>query len=143
MWHRQKWFAAISKLYDGKIFNLWKSIRVFPLLGKLSLNILLKKSIFVLFCLIVRLLVWLIFSTFSTFSHVNISAIFLFKTFFRGRGGRTYFPQFKFSAKCPIGLPVILKLQIKKNLNLIESDAKNILTENPLRCSLSPLLKKF
>ena len=37
---------------------------------------------------------------------------------------------------------MILQLQIKKNRNLIESDAQNK-TENWLRCSLAPLLKLF
>ena len=39
--------------------------------------------------------------------------------------GRTHLPKFKFSAKFPIGLHVIFKLQIKKNQNLFESDAQN------------------
>ena len=50
-------------------------------------------------------------------------------------------PKFKFSAKFPIGLHVILQIQIKK----IENDCylmwKIILTENPSRCNLAPLLK--
>ena len=40
-------------------------------------------------------------------------------------GGRIRLPKFKFSAKFPIGLHVILKLQIKEIQNLIESDAQN------------------
>ena len=42
------------------------------------------------------------------------------------QGGRTRLPKFKFSAKFPVGLHVILKLQINNLIqNLIESDAKN------------------
>ena len=56
-------------------------------------------------------------------------------------GGRKRLPEFKFSAKFPIGLHVILQIQIKK----IENDCyimwKIILTENPSRCNLAPLLK--
>ena len=47
----------------------------------------------------------------------------------------------KFSAKFPIGLHVILQIQIKK----IENDCylmwKIILTENPSRFNVEPLLK--
>ena len=57
------------------------------------------------------------------------------------RGGRKRLPKFKFSAKFPIGLHVILQIQIKK----FEIDCyimwKIILTENPPRCNLAPLLK--
>ena len=56
-------------------------------------------------------------------------------------GGQKRLPKFKFSAKFPIGLHVILQIQIKK----IENDCyimwKIILTENPSRCNLAPLLK--
>ena len=56
-------------------------------------------------------------------------------------GGRKRLPKFKFSAKFPIGLHVILQIQIKK----IENDCyimwKIILTENPSRFNVEPLLK--
>ena len=59
-----------------------------------------------------------------------------------GGGGRTRLPKFKFSANFPIGLQVILQLQIKKNQKcLISYVKKNILTENPLRFNVDPLLK--
>ena len=32
----------------------------------------------------------------------------------QNQGGRTRLPEFKFSAKFPIGLPVIFQIQIKK-----------------------------
>ena len=48
---------------------------------------------------------------------------------------------FKFSAKFPIGLHVILQIQIKKFENDCYIMWKIILTENPLRCNLAPLLK--
>ena len=58
------------------------------------------------------------------------------------QGGRTRLPKFKFSANFPIGLQVILQLQIKKNQKcLISYVKKNILTENPLRFNVEPLLK--
>ena len=56
-------------------------------------------------------------------------------------GGRKRLPKFKFSAKFPIGLHVILQIQIKK----IENDCyimwKIILTENSSRLNVEPLLK--
>ena len=59
----------------------------------------------------------------------------------QNRGGRTRLPKFKFSAKFLIGLHVILQIQIKK----IENDCyimwKIILTENPSRFNVEPLLK--
>ena len=58
-----------------------------------------------------------------------------------GGGGRKRLPKFKFSAKFPIGLHVILQIQITK----IENDCyimwKIILTENPSRFNVEPLLK--
>ena len=56
-------------------------------------------------------------------------------------GGRKRLPKFKFSAKFPIGLHVILQIQIKKFENDCYNMWKIILTENPLRCNLAPLLK--
>ena len=43
-------------------------------------------------------------------SHIALAILF---TDFRG-GGRTRLPKFKFSAKFPIGLHVVLQIQIKK-----------------------------
>ena len=60
---------------------------------------------------------------------------------FRFRGGRKRLPKFKFSAKFPIGLHVILQIQIKKFENDCYIMWKIILTENPSRCNLAPLLK--
>ena len=57
------------------------------------------------------------------------------------RGGRKRLPKFKFSAKFPIGLHVILQIQIKEFENDCYIMWKIILTENPLRCNLAPLLK--
>ena len=56
-------------------------------------------------------------------------------------GGRKRLPKFKFSAKFPIGLHVILQIQIKKFENDFYIMWKIILTENPSRCNLAPLLK--
>ena len=58
----------------------------------------------------------------------------------RGGGDRTRLPKFKFSANFPIGLHVILQLQIKKSKmpNIL---CKKYLTENPLRFNVEPLLK--
>ena len=56
-------------------------------------------------------------------------------------GGRTPLPKFKFSAKFPIGLHMILQIQIKKNQKCLISFMKNILTENPLGFNFQPLLK--
>ena len=58
------------------------------------------------------------------------------------RGGRTRLPKFKFSAKFPIGLHVILQIQIKKFENDCYIMWKIILTENPLRFNVEPLLKQ-
>ena len=58
-----------------------------------------------------------------------------------GQGGRKRLPKFKFSAKFPIGLHVILQIQIKKFENDCYIMWKIILTENPSRCNLAPLLK--
>ena len=57
------------------------------------------------------------------------------------QGGRKRLPKFKFSAKFPIGLHVILQIQIKKFENDCYIMWKIILTENPSRCNLAPLLK--
>ena len=57
------------------------------------------------------------------------------------RGGRKRLPKFKFSAKFPIGLHVILQIQIKKFENDYYIMWKIILTENPSRCNLAPHLK--
>ena len=56
-------------------------------------------------------------------------------------GGRKRLPKFKFSAKFPIGLHVILQIQIKEFENDCYLMWKIILTENPSRCNLAPLLK--
>ena len=58
-----------------------------------------------------------------------------------GRGGRTRLPKFKFSANFPIGLHVILELQIKKFKTCLNRMRKIILTENPLGFDREPLLK--
>ena len=57
------------------------------------------------------------------------------------RGGRKRLPKFKFSAKFPIGLHVILQIQIKKFENDCYIMWKIILTDNSSRCNLAPLLK--
>ena len=62
-------------------------------------------------------------------------------TFFNSRGGRKRLPKFKFSAKFPIGLHVILQIQIKKFENDCYLMWKIILTENPSRFNVEPLLK--
>ena len=59
----------------------------------------------------------------------------------RAGGGRKRLPKFKFSAKFPIGLHVILQILIKKFENDCYIMRKIILTENPSRCNLAPLLK--
>ena len=60
---------------------------------------------------------------------------------FKTRGGRKRLPKFKFSAKFPIGLHVILQIQIKKFENDCYLMWKIILTENPSRFNVEPLLK--
>ena len=60
---------------------------------------------------------------------------------FTSRGGRKRLPKFKFSAKFPIGLHVILQMQIKKFENDCYIMWKIILTENPSRFNVEPLLK--
>ena len=57
------------------------------------------------------------------------------------QGGRTRLPKFKFSAKFPIGLHVILQIQIRKFENDCYIMWKIILTENPSRFNVEPLLK--
>ena len=61
-------------------------------------------------------------------------------TGFQG-GGRTRLPKFTFPAKFPIGLHVILQIQIKKFENDCYIMWKIILTENPSRFNVEPLLK--
>ena len=61
--------------------------------------------------------------------------------FWETRGGRKRLPKFKFSAKFPIGLHVILQIQIKKFENDYYIMWKIILNENPSRCNLAPHLK--
>ena len=58
-----------------------------------------------------------------------------------GGGGRTRLPKFKFSAKFPIGLYVILQIQIRKFENDCYIMWKIILTENPSRFNVEPLMK--
>ena len=60
---------------------------------------------------------------------------------FYGGGGRKRLPKFKFSAKFPIGLHVILQIQIKTFENDCYIMWKIILTENPSRFNVEPLLK--
>ena len=57
------------------------------------------------------------------------------------QGGRKRLPKFRFSAKFPIGLHVILQVQIKKFENDCYIMWKIILTENPSRFNVEPLLK--
>ena len=56
-----------------------------------------------------------------------------------GGGGQKRLPKFKFSAKFPIGLHVILQIQIKKFENDCYIMWKIILTENPSRFNVEPL----
>ena len=63
--------------------------------------------------------------------------------FLRTGGGRKCFPKFKFSEKFPIGLHVILQIQIQKFKIAYYFMCKIILTKNPSRCNLAPLLKSF
>ena len=56
-------------------------------------------------------------------------------------GGRTCLPKVKFSAKFPIGLHVILQIQIRTFKKGSNHTWKIILTENPLECNLALLLK--
>ena len=53
--------------------------------------------------------------------------------------GKTRLPKFKFSATFPIGLDVILELQIKKIKTCLNEMRKIILTENTFRCKIAPL----
>ena len=55
------------------------------------------------------------------------------------RGGMTRFPKFKFSAKFPIGLHAVLQLQIKKNQNLMESDAQNYFNRKSIEVQVTRL----
>ena len=65
----------------------------------------------------------------------------LFQDILVGGGGRKRLPKFKFSAKFPIGLHVILQIQLKKFENDCYIMWKIILTENPSRFNVEPLLK--
>ena len=56
-------------------------------------------------------------------------------------GGWTRLPKFKFSAKFPIDLHVILQIQIRKFENDCYIMWKIILTKNPSRFNVEPLLK--
>ena len=84
---------------------------------------------------------------FETFFHRNPlirdEALFLDadQVYLYQGGGRKRLPKFKFSAKFPIGLHVILQIQIIKFENDCYIMWKSILTENPSRCNLAPLLK--
>ena len=60
---------------------------------------------------------------------------------FQYQGGRKRLPKFRFSAKFPIGLHVILQIQIRKFENDCYIMWKIILTENPWRFNVEPLLK--
>ena len=64
-----------------------------------------------------------------------------FVRYLKMQGGRKRLPKFKFSAKFPIGLHVILQIQIKKFENDCYIMWKIILTENPSRFNVEPLLK--
>ena len=57
------------------------------------------------------------------------------------RGAGSDLSNFKFSVEFPIGLHVILQLQIKKFEIAYYLKCKIILTENLSRCNLAPLLK--
>ena len=57
------------------------------------------------------------------------------------QGGRKRLPKFKFSAKFPIGLHVILQIQVTKFENDCYIMWKIILTENSSRFNVEPLLK--
>ena len=57
------------------------------------------------------------------------------------QGGRTRLHKFKFLAKFPIGLHMILEPQIKKFKSCLNQMLKIILNENPSGCSLAPLFK--
>ena len=51
---------------------------------------------------------------------------------YKHQGGRTRLPKFKFLAKFPKGLHMILQIQIKKNSKMPNILCeKNILTKNP------------
>ena len=58
-----------------------------------------------------------------------------------GGGGRKRLPKLKFSAKFPIGLHMILQIQIKKFENDCYIMWKIILTKNLSRFNVEPLLK--
>ena len=58
-----------------------------------------------------------------------------------GGAGGNNLPKFRFLVEFPIGLHVILQLQIKKIKTAYYRKCKIILTKNLLRCNLAPLLK--
>ena len=74
-----------------------------------------------------------VFGNFHSWGHSN--------SVFNFQGGRKRLPKFKFSAKFPIGLHVILQIQMKKFENDCYLMWKIILTENPSRFNVEPLLK--
>ena len=74
-------------------------------------------------------------------SDITIPGLFIHCGMLLTGGGRKRLPKFKFSAKFPIDLHVILQIQIKKFENDCYIMWKIILTENPSRCNLAPLLK--
>ena len=75
------------------------------------------------------------------YKNLGTSLFFVWLLLIRCQGGRTRLPKFKFSAKFPIGLHVILQIQIKKFENDCYIMWKIILTENPSRFNVEPLLK--
>ena len=97
-------------------------------------------------CLIFQNGVWFLFGwqslqiCISNFS-LMCEACYSTAVGYAGGGGRKRLPKFKFSVKFPIGLHVIFQIQIKKFENDCYIMWKIILTENPSRCNLAPLLK--
>ena len=93
---------------------------------------------FYLFIFFIYLLIFFIYYNFMVAWTVK-SCLTPFES--KIQGGRKWLPKFKFSAKFPLCLHVILQIQIKK----IENDCyimwKIILTENPSRFNVEPLLK--
>ena len=77
----------------------------------------------------------------ATDNHDNGGAFWIIKAF-RGRVTGHICLDLNFWQNF-IGLHVILKLQIKEFKACLNQIHKIILTDNPLRCSLAPLLKEF
>ena len=77
----------------------------------------------------------------SSFSSWKMISHWAYFSTMEARGGRKRLPKFKFSAKFPIGLHVILQIQIQKFENDCYLMWKIILTENPSRFNVEPLLK--